>query len=284
MDGDTSDRRGAGLPETSKLDRRLHGTPAMAGAPQPIAAALVERSSDVRSPWGSDDCDPEGDERLRAIGRLSAGISHELSNQLTILAAVVEEVVAAASTDAPIDRDAAAALGHVHQRMTELCLGMRELVRGRPLEVRGRADVGVVVRQLVRVLDRVGLTRRIDVTIEALPAVLCVPLKPYALEQVLLNFVLNAVAALELVSRTRLWITVQADEDSVEIEVRDDGPGLPEPRVQSLFDAARTERTGGTGLGLQMARRFARDAGGDTFARVPDEGGLAVGVRLPRVP
>ncbi|MCK6551253.1 ATP-binding protein [Myxococcota bacterium] len=247
------------------------------------SCALDEESSDTLSPWGSGVGDPEADERLRAIGRLSAGVSHELANQLTILAAVVAEITDATDAGEPVDREGLEALRHVHHRMSELCLGMRDLVRGRPLEVQGRAEVGAVVHQLVRVLDRVGLTRQLDVTVDALPTLSCVPLKAYALEQVLLNFVLNALAALELVSTKQLWITVRAEEATVEIEVRDSGPGLPRARVESLFDAALTGRIGGTGLGLQMAQRFAREAGGEAFARRPDEGGLAVGVRLPRI-
>jgi len=82
-------------------------------------------------------------------------------------------------------------------------------------------------------------------------------------------------------------ISVEKSEDRLMIYVDDDGPGIPEEQIDSMFepflrgDASRNRATGGSGLGLTLARAIARDHGGDISLQNRKEGGLRATLSLP---
>ena len=83
-------------------------------------------------------------------------------------------------------------------------------------------------------------------------------------------------------------IKVQDSADRLELQVLDDGPGIPESQLEQVFEpyfrleASRSRATGGTGLGLGIARNIARSHGGDLVLRNCPEGGLVAVLTLPR--
>jgi len=109
---------------------------------------------------------------------------------------------------------------------------------------------------------------------------------PRALRRCLDNLVENA---LRYGDRAR--ISIEDDEASLRISVRDDGPGIPEQDLEKVFEpffrleASRNRDSGGTGLGLSIARNIARWHGGDIFLRNATESegrGLIAQLVLPR--
>ncbi|WP_373491791.1 sensor histidine kinase [Parasphingorhabdus sp.] len=82
-------------------------------------------------------------------------------------------------------------------------------------------------------------------------------------------------------------ISVEKSEDRLMIFVDDDGPGIPEAQIESMFepflrgDASRNRATGGSGLGLTLARATARDHGGDIILQNRKNGGLRAILSLP---
>jgi signal transduction histidine kinase len=83
-------------------------------------------------------------------------------------------------------------------------------------------------------------------------------------------------------------VTLRADGDVVEIDIADRGPGIPEAEREKVFEpfyrleASRSRETGGSGLGLAVARGIARAHGGDVTLRDRAGGGLVATIRLPR--
>ena len=77
-------------------------------------------------------------------------------------------------------------------------------------------------------------------------------------------------------------------DDRLEIRIRDEGPGIAEAELERVFDpfyrleASRNRETGGTGLGLTIARSIARGHGGDVVLRNHPDGGLEALLTLPR--
>ena len=109
---------------------------------------------------------------------------------------------------------------------------------------------------------------------------------PRALRRCLDNLVENA---LRYGARAR--ITIEDDEISLRIAVRDEGPGIPEADLERVFEPffrlepSRNRESGGTGLGLAIARNIARWHGGDIHLRNAADGkGLIAEVVLPRSP
>jgi signal transduction histidine kinase len=107
--------------------------------------------------------------------------------------------------------------------------------------------------------------------------------KPLALKRCITNLVDNAVYY-----GKRAGITVDDQDQHVVISVSDDGPGVPEDSLERVFDpffrleASRSQHTGGTGLGLGIARNIARAHGGELVLENRPRGGLTARLRLPR--
>jgi len=107
--------------------------------------------------------------------------------------------------------------------------------------------------------------------------------RPLALRRCLTNLIDNA---LRYGQRAR--ITVEDTEDLLTLRVTDDGPGLPEDQLEQAFEpffrgeASRSRETGGTGLGLGIARNIARAHGGDIVLRNRAGSGLEAVVTLAR--
>jgi len=107
--------------------------------------------------------------------------------------------------------------------------------------------------------------------------------KPLALKRCLVNLVENAL-------RYGRQAEIKAEDTGQEIRIFicDNGPGIPEQMLQKVFDpffrleTSRAEHTGGTGLGLGIARNIARAHGGDLTLHNRSEGGLCAQLNLPR--
>jgi signal transduction histidine kinase len=109
------------------------------------------------------------------------------------------------------------------------------------------------------------------------------PGRPLALRRCLTNLVDNAIRY-----GGQATIRIEDHADRLAIRILDDGPGIPEQELEQAFEpffrgeASRNRETGGTGLGLGIARNIARAHGGDLVLRNRPEGGLEALLNLPR--
>jgi signal transduction histidine kinase len=107
--------------------------------------------------------------------------------------------------------------------------------------------------------------------------------KPQALKRCLGNLVDNAIQY-----GKSAVVAVDDDKNRLVIKIRDDGPGIPEPEIEKVFEpfyrleSSRNRQTGGTGLGLTIARSIVENHGGKLALRNRPEGGLEVSITLPR--
>ena len=106
--------------------------------------------------------------------------------------------------------------------------------------------------------------------------------RPVALRRAVSNLVENAVKY-----GRQARVSLAQEKGAIRVTIDDDGPGIPENRREDVFkpfhrlEESRSRETGGTGLGLTVARSIIRAHGGDITLSNRDEGGLRVEVRLP---
>ena len=106
---------------------------------------------------------------------------------------------------------------------------------------------------------------------------------PQRLKRCVGNLVENAV-----LYGGRAHVGVEDGAKALTVKVHDEGPGIPEPMLERVFDpffrleSSRNRDTGGSGLGLSIARNIARAAGGDVSLRNLPTGGLEASLVLPR--
>jgi signal transduction histidine kinase len=118
---------------------------------------------------------------------------------------------------------------------------------------------------------------------EGLPPRLGYVAQPVALRRCVANLVTNAIKYGE-----RARVALSVDDGAVRIRIDDDGPGIPPAQMETVFmpfrrlETSRNRETGGTGLGLTIARMVARAHGGDVTLCNRPEGGLSAEIVLPR--
>jgi signal transduction histidine kinase len=149
-------------------------------------------------------------------------------------------------------------------------------------EASSEGDASVDLVSLVESIceDREGVTLEMGPGVEPRLPYVC---RPLALTRCLSNVVENAVKYGQ-----RARVRLLASANSVTVEVDDDGPGIPREQQERVFapfvrlDDSRSRDTGGTGLGLTIARTIARAHGGEVALVNRPEGGLRVTITLPR--
>ena len=106
---------------------------------------------------------------------------------------------------------------------------------------------------------------------------------PVQLQQVILNFVVNAIDAIKAGSGDErdLLVSVAADSDKVTVSVRDSGIGLAPRSLDKVFDAFYSTKPGGMGVGLAISRSIVEAHGGAVYAASNYPHGAVFGFTLP---
>jgi polar amino acid transport system substrate-binding protein len=103
-----------------------------------------------------------------------------------------------------------------------------------------------------------------------------------ALTEIFLNLLANAIDACAAVPRARIWVRSYDTPGGASVEIEDSGPGIPEADRERVFEPFFTTKgSAGTGLGLYICRRIAREHGGSIDFRPAREAGTVFVVRLP---
>ncbi len=214
-------------------------------------------------------------ERLAVVGELSAQVAHELRNPLAgmqMALANLRREMGGGEFVARLDL-VIAELQRVNRLLSDL-LGRS---RHAP-EPRRRVQVGRVLDELVQLM-RYQVPPQIELDVEA-PVTLECELPQDGLRQAMLNLVLNAVHAFGERSGT-IVISCRLNDGRLVIAVRDDGPGFPEEVVSGQLQPFYTQSDGGTGLGLTIVQRFARDIDGELRLSNLKAGGALAELILP---
>jgi two-component system NtrC family sensor kinase len=216
-------------------------------------------------------------ERLAAIGRIAAQITHEIRNPLSSISLNAEEL----GERAPETRELCDAIVREVDRLTAITEDYLRFAR-LPKPQLQRADLNDTVRDLVEFvrpeLDAAG----VEVTLSLAPELPRVLADVAQLRQLLLNLLRNAREA--MASGGALSVTTRGGENAVEVEVRDSGPGIPEERLARIFDPFFTTKERGTGLGLAMAQEIAQEHAGQLSCESVPGQGTAFTLRLPASP
>jgi len=119
--------------------------------------------------------------------------------------------------------------------------------------------------------------RTIELQVEVLPASLSLDADPELLGQAMLNILRNAVRATEGVEHPHVVLSVaRNDRGHCQIDIRDNGEGIPEARRDDIFLPFYTTHKGGSGVGLSFARQVTLAHGGSISALTAPEGGADI--------
>jgi signal transduction histidine kinase len=223
-------------------------------------------------------------ERFAGIGRLAAGVVHELNNPLTVVTMYTEMMLDEARLGGPLaaEQEKLRAIADAAQRVQRF---MRDLTSyARPgAERREPIDLGDLVEKAER-LCKPALKEAEAKIVNELGAAPRVSGNRASLEQVLVNLITNAAEAIH--GGGTITVTVGGEGGRALIRVRDTGAGMaPEVAARCLEPFFTTQPGGkGTGLGLPIAAGILERHGGELrFESVPGKG-TVFEVRLPAAP
>ncbi|MFN0026931.1 MAG: ATP-binding protein [Acidimicrobiales bacterium] len=221
--------------------------------------------------------------RIEREARFASDVSHELRTPLTALAAAADVLVRRRAELSPPGQQALDIMARQIQRFTTMVLDLLEISR---IDA-GTADVnlepvplGWLARKVMEIAQHEGVHP--DVDLPASGALALVDRRRF--EHMLLNLVDNAT---RYGGAGPVLVRMDADEDLVHLHVDDDGPGVPVPERQLIFDrftrGSTAVNSSGTGLGLALVREHARLHGGTVEVTDSPEGGARFTLSFPRV-
>ncbi len=219
-------------------------------------------------------------ERLAAVGRLAAGLAHEVGNPLGAVAGYA--ALARSRLPAGGSPDLADALDRISAAAARIDATVRDLLDFARAETPplGPVPVPALVDAAVEMARAQARFGGVDVRVDIPPDLPPVLGAERQLGQVLLNLLLNAGDALQ--GKGRVTVRGRAEPDRVVLEVEDDGPGIPEAVLPRVFDPFFTTKDvgSGTGLGLAVCHGLVESQGGVIEATSPPGGGARFTLRL----
>jgi signal transduction histidine kinase len=219
-------------------------------------------------------------ERLAAIGRIAAQITHEIRNPLSSISLNAEEL--AERLRGSSEPGAAALCEAIGREVDRLAAVTEEYLRYArlPKPHLVRSDLNDCVRDLLEFVRPELQSAGVQLETKLSPDLPEVVIDVGQIRQLLLNLVRNAREAMP--SGGALLVGTRASGDGVLVDVRDAGPGIPPERLARIFDPFFTTKERGTGLGLALAQEIAQEHGGQlTCASAPGHG-TTFTLRLPR--
>lgn len=225
-------------------------------------------------------------ERLAAVGRLSAGLAHEIGNPLTAILSLLDLVITG-DLPAAQQADFLQRIRAENERIAAIVRGLLDF--SRPDATLVEATMGScspvdVVDDLVRFFEPQRRYAHVRLEVSGERPSCAVRMHAGALRQVLLNLFLNAADALEArPSRGLVLVAFEAHGDRVRILVEDDGPGVDARVGDQIFEPFVTSKgeRGGTGLGLSVCRGLVAAVGGTLDLERTGPNGTRFALTLP---
>lgn len=218
-------------------------------------------------------------QRLSALGNLAAGIAHDVRNPLNAIKLLSSHAIDT-MPDGP-DSAAAKPLVTIRKevdRLEEIVSSFLSLARERELS-QELCQVDTLLEECLRLFRREAESRGIRLLTELRAGNVELLLDSKHFTRAVLNVLMNALEACPSGGRVRLFS--RRNNDRVEIEIRDDGPGMDKAMMERVFEPYFTTKPGGTGLGLSITRGIIAEHGGTIEISSAPGQGCQVLISLP---
>ena len=220
-------------------------------------------------------------EKLAAFGQLGAGIAHEVKNPLAGILGYAQLTLRKLEPDSPFRKNLDV-IETETRRCTDIISNLLKFARQEKSETK-ETNMNEVVNAALTIVDHQLSINDVRITRELDPDIPVIQASANQLQQVIMNFAINAQQAMGEKGGNLTVRTHQNDDGAIVVEVEDDGPGIPEEIRGNIFDPFFTTKPAGqgTGLGLSVTYGIVKDHGGDIRIEDPPGGGTRFVVTLP---
>ncbi len=253
-----------------------------------ITDLLLKRMSDSEMQREMAFKQMEHTQKLSSIGRLAAGLAHEVNNPLAIInekTGLMRDLIRL-KAEFP-DRDKFLGLTDAVTKAVERCRGITHRMLGfaKRMEVKIEIlDVNEIITETLEFLNKEASYRNVDIRLNLGDNLPHIASDRGQLQQVFLNIVNNALAAVAdggFISMT----TWEKDLDTVGVSIQDNGCGMSEATLGHIFEPFFTTKKGqGTGLGLSITYGIIKRLGGELTVQSKVSQGTTFTMFLPKKP
>jgi two-component system NtrC family sensor kinase len=224
-------------------------------------------------------------ERLASVGRLAAGLAHEIGNPIAAMMGLAD-LLLDGQLEPHEQRDFIKRMRSETERIHRTLKDLLAFARPAGDANGGLAasgDVEAAIHDTAALVVHQDSMREIELHIDVYPGLPRVTLASERLSQVLLNLILNAGDALTGRPGARIAVVAQPSEGGVSIHVEDNGPGVPPEVAGQIFEPFfSTKEVGkGTGLGLSVCQGLSSAAGGSLHLDTTLRTGARFVLQLP---
>ncbi|WP_287127115.1 ATP-binding protein [Desulfobacter sp.] len=219
----------------------------------------------------------ETNRRLAAIGKLAAGVAHEIRNPLSSIKGFATYFSRQYKNE-PEDVEIAKIMVQEVERMNRSITQLLEFAKPMAVEIK-QTRIEPLIRHSLKLVSHDLEKKKIRVETDIRTRRETIHTDPERICQVLLNLYMNALNAMD--SGGILEIGVADVQDDIEIRVADNGCGIPAKDLEKVFDPYFTTRAKGTGLGLSIVHRIVENLKGDIRVESRPSKGTVFYIILP---
>jgi signal transduction histidine kinase len=225
--------------------------------------------------------------RFSTAGELTASIAHEINQPLGSILANAEtakEILKSPRPDIAELNEIVDDILHDDRRATEVIRRMRSLLKKAPFEQK-QFDLNEVVQETIRFLSSLAVGRKFELVSVITPEALPVIGDRIQLQQVILNLVVNGIDAMRDTPSQNRIISIRTSrvDNFAQLSVSDRGSGIPDEKLNAVFEPFFTSKAEGMGMGLSIARTIIEAHNGVISAKNRDHGDAPFRIRLPLV-
>jgi two-component system sensor histidine kinase HydH len=216
---------------------------------------------------------------LAAIGKLAAGVAHEIRNPLSSIKGFATYFGKRYEDDVS-DKETAQIMVKEVERINRSITQLLEFAKPMAVEKK-RVDIDQMINHSLRLVSHDLETKNAETKVNIHTKREHIETDGDRMNQVLLNLYINAIEALENKGTLQIDVLDVANKDRIEIRVKDNGSGMDKDTLDLIFDPYFTTRPTGTGLGLSIVHRIVENLEGNIRVESSKETGTCFIINLP---
>ncbi len=223
-------------------------------------------------------------EKLASLGRMAAGVAHELNSPLTGIVTFAHLMLQRIPPENKMDREDLEVIIEQAERCSKIIKGLLGFSRALPAE---KSDIRIndTIRHVIDMVKNQAKFHNIKIITDLSPDLPPIKGDASQLQQVYMNLLINTADAMNDRGEIRIATRLVKEDgnDFIEIEFTDNGPGIPEEYMSRLFEPFFTTKPvgKGTGLGLSVSHGIVRKHGGHIIVKSKVGQGTTFLIRLP---
>ncbi|OQX00389.1 MAG: hypothetical protein BWK80_61935 [Desulfobacteraceae bacterium IS3] len=221
-------------------------------------------------------------EKLASVGRLSAGVAHEINNPLTTILTTAMLIQEDIKPSDPMYQELEL-IGNETLRCRKIVTSLLDFARQTRPEKKNN-DVNEILMESILLTKKQAAFNDIAVVSRFSENIPLICVDKGQIQQSLINLILNAVEATPSGGKITIETALSPQKEFVEISISDTGEGIESDKIDKIFDPFFTTKKNGTGLGLSITHGIIERHGGVIDVRSRPGQGAVFTIRLPNVP